>query len=146
MNRSGIAKAILRFISTAPGRPGAWTGGGSTPDFEFDKIDRPTKVLSICLSSCRSVFLPFYLPCGLFCLPIFFSFPLFPFFFLEIYSPMPFTVRRQGGLPDLTPLPGRHWSCIRPWFFLLSLFLFLFSLPTHDQLTLRVKKRDVMYS
>ena len=69
--------------------------------------------LSASLSACLPVFLPFYLPYGLSCFPIFFLFPLFPSFFLEIYSPTPFTVRRQGGLldppdpPSQTPL-GLH--------------------------------------
>ena len=63
--------------------------------------------LSASLSACLPVFLPFYLPYGLSCFPIFFLFPLFPSFFLEIYSPTPFTVRRQGGLLDPPDPPSR---------------------------------------
>ena len=71
--------------------------------------------LSVCLSSCLSVslyaclsvFLPFYLPYSLSCPPIFLLFHIFPSFFLEIYSPTPFRVRRQGGLLDLPDPPSR---------------------------------------
>ena len=63
--------------------------------------------LSASLSACLPVFLPFYLPYGLSCFPIFFLFPLFPSFFLEIYSPTPFTVRRQGGLLDPPDPPSQ---------------------------------------
>ena len=83
--------------------------------------------LSASLSACLPVFLPFYLPYGLSCFPIFFLFPLFPSFFLEIYSPTPFTVRRQGGLldppdpPSQTPLTINRstgmWDSMATWHF-----------------------------
>ena len=59
-----------------------------------------TAFLSARLPACLLVVLPFYLPYSLSGLPIFPLFPIFPSFFLEIYSPTPFTVRRQGGQLD----------------------------------------------
>ena len=79
--------------------------GGLLPILSPTKLTvRQNSFLSAFLSArlCARlpVFQPFYLPWGLSCLPIFFLFPSFPSFFLEIYSPTPFTVRRQGGLLD----------------------------------------------
>ena len=62
--------------------------------------------LSASLSACLPVFLPFYLPYSLSCFAIFFLFPFFPSFFVEIYSPTPFTVR--------PPFPGRPWLSYWP--------------------------------
>ena len=88
------------------GRLGAKTRGGSTPDFESDKNESPTKILwlpfflllfmpvcqSFCLSTCLFAFLP---ALRLVLFSHFLSFPPFPFFFLgdlqsdAIYSPTP---------------------------------------------------------
>ena len=48
--------------------------------------------------------------------PVFFSFlfPSIPFFFSEIYSPTPFTVRRQGGPLDLPDPPSRTPLLVGP--------------------------------
>ena len=95
-----------------------WKGG-------LDQIFSPTKsksdktplcgFLSSCLSvslyACLFAFLPFYLPYALSSLPIFLLFHIFRSFFMEIYSPTPFRVWRQGGLLNpLTPLPRRPWT------------------------------------
>ena len=97
--------------------------GGSTPDFESDKIYSPTK-LSIFLSAFvflldfltafPSAFLsidlpPAFLPALRLVLSFHFiySSPFSLLFFLLIYSPTPFTVRRQGGLLDPPDTPSR---------------------------------------
>ena len=104
----------ISFLGSGPnqGHPGARTRGGSTPNFESNKIDSPTKVLSVCLSpylsSCVSVCRFAFLPAlQLFLSSYFLSFPLLPFSFLgdfqfnAIYSPTP----KGSTRPPLTPFP-----------------------------------------
>ena len=88
--------------NSAQGRPGAKTRGGSIPDYESDKIESPTKLLS--LPFCLLVFLPVcqsfcHWTCITACLPIFFLFTLSLPFFLDIYSPTLFTVRHHWSPP-----------------------------------------------
>ena len=96
---------LVYYIVSARGVWELKREGGLLPILSPTKLTvRQNSFLSAFLSArlCARlpVFQPFYLPWGLSCLPIFFLFPSFPSFFLEIYSPTPFTVRRQGGLLD----------------------------------------------
>ena len=84
------------FIYYQQGRPGAKTREGSTPDFESDEIDSPTKLL--CISMPPFCLLVFFSVCLSFCLSTclqlvlstyfisFSPFPLSPSFFLELQS------------------------------------------------------------
>ena len=111
-------------------RTGAEKIGGSTPNLQSDGLYSPTKltnktswiqllsslnkhmiIFSLSLFAFSTFPLPpyFFIFPHLSLFPVFFSFlfPSIPFFFSEIYSPTPFTVRRQGGPLDPPDPPSR---------------------------------------
>jgi len=103
-------------------RTGAEKIGGSTLNFQSDGIYSPTKLTNkaswvqlfftlnkhmITFSLFPFAFSPFSPLFSISPFPFLYFFPLFPSFLSEIYSPTPFTVRRQGGPldPPGTPFP-----------------------------------------
>lgn len=96
-------------------RTGAEKIGGSTLNFQSDGIYSPTKLTNkaswvqlfftlnkhmITFSLFPFAFSPFSPLFSISPFPFLYFFPLFPSFLSEIYSPTPFTVRRQGGPLD----------------------------------------------
>jgi len=103
-------------------RTGAEKIGGSTLNFQSDGIYSPTKLTNkaswvqlfftlnkhmITFSLFPFAFSPFSPLFSISPFPFLYFFPLFPSFLSEIYSPTPFTVRRQGGPLDPPEPPSR---------------------------------------